>query len=398
MKILVVNVGSTSYKCRLYDMETETEAAKGSIEKVGTAQAIVSYSKGKETLVDRKIIPVSDHKDAVKLINGYLLSDEIGVIKDLLDISAVGFKTIQAGEKNGSVLLTREVTEAMERYASLAPAHNPPYLKCIYYFREIMQCTPLVGVFEPGFHTEVPEYARVFGTPYEWYEKHHVQKYGYHGATFRYVTDHAVGKSGLPKESIKIIACHLGGSSSICAYKGGRSMDVSMTFTPQSGLLQTNRTGDIDPFILPYIMEQKKIPLEAALKELTSNGGLKGISGTSGDMRDIWKEADKGSSQAKLAIDKFVYDVVRYIGAYYVLLQGVDVIAFSGGIGLNDCRLREMIMDRIAFLGIELDPAESGNTAEGWKTKKSSKIKVLTVNTNEEIVVARETRKVVAFA
>jgi acetate kinase len=398
MKILVVNAGSTSYKCRLLDMATETELAKGSVERVGSNEAVVSYSKGPVACVDKKVMSVATHADAVTIINNYLCSAGAGVISEMREIKGVGFKTIQAGEMNGSVLLTKEVTEAMERYASLAPAHNPPYLNCIYYFRKILPGIPLVGVFEPGFHTEIPEYARIFGTPYEWYEQYHVRKYGYHGASFRYVTDYVVEKLKKPRESIKIIACHLGGSSSICAFKNGRSVDVSMTFTPQSGIVQSGRVGDIDPFVLPYIMDRKKISLQSALDELGKNGGLKGISGVGADLRDIMTAADSGNKRARLAIDKLVYDVVRYIGSFYVLMEGVDVIAFSGGIGYNSSRFRTMVIERIAFLGIELDDSENNKISEGIKTKEKSKIKVFSVNTNEEIIVARETIKVIAAA
>jgi len=395
MKILVANVGSTSYKCRLIEMDSETDLAKGGVEKVGSENAIISYSKGKTEIIKDSVKPVMSHKEAVQSIMNYLTDEKTGVIKNINEIDGVGFKTIQAGEKNGSVLLTKDVTDAMESYSALAPAHNPPYLKCIYYFKEIMPDTPLVGVFEPGFHTEIPEYARIFGVPYEWYEKYQVKKYGYHGASFRYVTGEVSKILNSDIRSIKMIICHLGGSSSICAFKDGKSIDVSMSFTPQSGLLQSARLGDIDPFVFPYIMEKKGITLDEALKEASSNGGLYGISGAGKDMREIWDAADNGNSRAKLAIDKFVYDIVRYIGSYYVLLGGLDVLAFSGGIGLNDTRLRKMVIDNVKFLGINIDDIKNGERSEGIKTKPDSKIKVIALNTNEEIVVARETVKVV---
>jgi acetate kinase len=400
MKILVVNAGSTSYKCRLIDMATETELAGGSVERVGTSKSVVSYFRGKATRIDNKIISVPTHAEAVTLINGYLCSPDrdTGVIADMLEIDGIGFKTIQAGDKNGSVLLTKEVTDAMERYSSLAPAHNPPYLDCIYYFQKILPGVPLVGVFEPGFHTKIPEYARIFGTPYEWYERYGVKKYGYHGATFRYVTDYCIAALKKPRDAVRIIACHLGGSSSICAFANGHSVDVSMSFTPQSGLAQSARVGDIDPFVLPYIMDQKNISLSDALDELGKNGGIKGISGISADMRDIQAAADKGNTRAKLAIDKLVYDAVRYIGSYYALMQGVDVIAFSGGIGFNNPPFRTEVLKRIAFLGIAIDESANSQKTEGFKTKSSSKIQVIAVNTNEEIVVARETKKVIGAA
>jgi acetate kinase len=396
VKVLVANVGSTSYKSRLFDMDGERELAQGGVERVGSEDAIVSYRRGSETLVDNLVVPVRDHREAVRRILDLLTDPRTGVIADARQVDAVGFKAVQAGEKNGSVLLTREVTDAMERFASIFPAHNPPYLSCIYYFQEALPGVPLVGVFEPGFHTEIPECAKVFGVPWDWYETWHVQKYGFHGASFRYVTGEVVRRLGLDPASARIIVCHLGGSSSMCAFTGGRSVDTSFSFTTQSGLLQTARVGDLDPFVLPYIMEKKGITLEQALAEASTKGGLYGISGVGKDMREIKAAAARGDRRAQLAIDKLVYDIVRYIGSYYVLLQGVDVIAFSGGMGLNDGDLRRSVVEKIAFLGVDLDGEKNSDRAEGVKTRPGSKITVITVNTNEEIIVARETMKVAA--
>jgi acetate kinase len=393
MNILVVNAGSTSYKCRLYSMPDETELARGSIDRIGGSDAELSYYRGGQPVIVKERREIKTHADAVRIIIRMLSSPQTGAIKNINEIDAVGFKTVQAGEKNGTVLLGEDVLDAMERYAPLAPAHNPPYLACIRFFKEQLPSTPLVGVFEPGFHSNIPEYARIFGTPYDWYADHGIAKYGYHGATFRYVqTRLAAYGFG---ESRRIIACHLGGSSSICAIKDGHSIDVSMNFTPQSGLLQSGRTGDIDPFVLPFIMERKGISLDAALKELSSNGGLKGISGIGADMRDIQNAAASGNKRAQLAIEKFVYDVVRYIGSFHVLLGGVDVIAFSGGIGFYNDVFRKMIIDRIAFLGIELEKEDAGGK-EGRITKESSPIAVVVIDTNEEIVISRETARLLA--
>jgi len=398
MKILVANVGSTSYKSRLIDMETERELAQGGVERVGSGDAIVSYRRGGETLVDNLVTPIRDHREAVQRILDCFTDARTGVIGAVHEIDGIGFKAIQAGEKNGSVLLTRDVTDAMEQFASLFPAHNPPYLSCIYYFQETAPGVPLVGVFEPGFHAEIPECARIFGVPYEWYESYHVKKYGFHGASFRYVTGEVVRRLGLDPSNVRIIACHLGGSSSICAFRNGRSIDTSFSFTTQSGLLQTARMGDIDPYVFLYIMEKKGISLQEALTEASSKGGLLGISGVGRDMREIKEAAASGDRRARLAIDKLVYDIVRYIGSYYVLLQGVDVIAFSGGMGLNDADLRREVVRKIAFLGVDLDEERNSERSEGVKTKPGSKITVITVNTNEEIVVARETARVIQEA
>jgi acetate kinase len=391
MNILVINAGSTSFKCRLYSMPDEIELARGSVDRIGGPDAELSYSRGGKQLIAKERRNILTHADAVRIVTELLCSHEMGALSRLDAIDGVGFKTIQAGEKNGTVLLTDDVVEAMERYAPLAPAHNPPYLACIRFCKELLPGTLLVGVFEPGFHMEIPEYARIFGAPYDWYADHGVAKYGYHGATFRYVTARLAALGFARK---RIIACHLGGSSSICAIKDGCSIDVSMNFTPQSGLIQSGRTGDIDPFVLPFIMERKGIGLDAALRELSSNGGLKGISGVSADIRDIQKAAAAGNRRAQLAIDKFVYDAVRYIGAFHILLGGVDVIAFSGGIGFNNGSIRKQIIDRIAFLGVALDGQANETAREGVLTRTDSTIAVIAIDTNEEIVVARETTRI----
>ncbi len=396
MRILVANVGSTSYKCRLIDMETEAELAKGGIERVGSPDAVLSYEQGGKTIIDKRIEEVKDHRDAVRRILQFMT--EGGAIASLSDVDGVGFKTIQAGDKNGSVLLTKDVTDAMEEYASLFPAHNPQYLSCIYYFKETSPRTPLVGVFEPGFHLEIPEYARVFGVPYEWYEKYQVKKYGFHGSSFRYVTSEVGKRLGLDMDRVRMIACHLGGSSSICAFKDGKSIDTSFSFTTQSGLIQSFRFGDIDPNVFLYIMGKKGISFAEALSEANTNGGLLGISGVGKDMRDIRDAADAGNARARLAIDKYVYDIVRYIGEYYVLMEGVDVIAFSGGTGLYDHDLRREVAQKLAFLGVELDEKKNLERAEGVKSKEGSKITIVTVNTNEEIIVAREAARVIGEA
>jgi len=355
MKILVVNAGSTSFKCRLYSMPEELELMRFGVERIGRADAELSYSRRGQTLFTKQPRSVPAHADAARIMTELVCSPDKGVVGGLEEIDAIGFKTVQAGEKNGTVPLTADVLEAMERYAPLAPAHNPAYLACIRFFSSRLPAMPLIGVFEPGFHTEIPEYARIFGAPFDWYADHGVAKYGYHGATFRYVT---------------------------------------ARLAKQSGLIQSGRTGDIDPFVLPYIMERKGIGLTAALKELSSGGGMLGISGVSADMRDIQEAAAGGNRRAQLSIDKFIYDAVRYIGSFHALLGGVDVIAFSGGIGFNNGEIRKKIIERIAFLGVDLSDNAHGAAAEQILTNKGSKIAVVAIDTNEEIVVARETAEI----
>ncbi|MBN1559631.1 acetate/propionate family kinase [candidate division KSB1 bacterium] len=392
MKIIVCNIGSSSFKFQLLDMAAEQRLARGHVDRVGTDNGVITYWVAGDKVFEKEMA-IPTHREAVQHALDFLTQSDHAVLQSLRECDAVGFKTIQAGERNGSVLLSDDVLQAMENYKSLAPAHNPPYLTAIYMFREMLPDTPLVGVFEPGFHTTVPRYAKIYGTPYDWIEQHHVVRYGYHGASHRYVTEETV-KALKCAPDHKIISCHLGGSSSICACKNGVSVDVSMGFSPQSGLVQGARVGDIDPFVLSYIMERKGITLEEALDELAKRGGLLGLSGVSADMRDINAAIRQGNERARLARDKFIYDIKRYIGEYIVLMEGLDAIAFTGGIGQRDADLREQVLLSLGFLGVKIDRHKNSLHAP-IITTEDSRISALVMETDEEIVVARETMKVV---
>ncbi len=391
MKIMVCNIGSTSFKFQLLNMDDESVLARGGIERVGSEKARLKFYRGSEEVLVNEDRAIPDQGAAVQAGLAFLTSE---IIHTFDEIDAVGFKTVQAGEENGSVMLTDKVLRAMEDYIDVAPAHNPSYLQAIRMFRELMPCKDLVGVFEPGFHTQRPEYASVYGVPLEWYEKYGVRKYGYHGASLRYVTGETVRLLGLDPKHHKVIACHLGGSSSVCAYKDGVSIDASMGFSAQSGLIQSTRVGDLDSFVIPYIMKKKGITLEQAYKELSSNGGLKGLSGTSGDMRDIIEAIEKGSHAAKLARDKYIYDIKFYMGAYILLMGGVDAVCFTGGMGQKDPELREEVLNSLRFLGFNLNP-EANAVNAGRIDATDSHIAALVLETNEELIVARETVKVV---
>ena len=391
MKIMVCNIGSTSFKFQLIDMRDESVLCRGNVERVGSEKARMRFYLGNDELRMDEERPVPDQGAAVQAGLAFLTAE---VVHSLDDIDAVGFKTVQAGEENGSVLLTDKVLRAMEEYCDLAPAHNPAYLAAIRMFRELMPCKDMVGVFEPGFHTRKPEYARVYGAPLEWYEKYGVMKYGYHGASLRYVTGETVRRLRLDPDNHKVVACHLGGSSSVCAFKDGVSIDTSMGLSAQSGLIQSTRTGDIDAFAVPYIMKKKGITMEEAYRELSSNGGLKGLSGTSGDMRDILAAIEKGSRGAKLARDKFIYDIKFYMGAYILLMGGVNAVCFTGGTGQKDPDLRAEVLTSLGFLGFKLDRAANSANAERIDAR-GSKIAALVLETNEELIVARETKKVI---
>lgn len=393
MNVIVCNIGSSSFKFQLLEMPSERLLARGYTERVGKDDAIITYWVD-ERQVDSRVQPVASHREAVKDALEFLVKSPHAVLRELADLHAIGFKTIQAGDKNGSVLLTDDVLDAMEAYRDLAPAHNPPYLTAIRMFRELLPTTPLVGVFEPGFHTTIPEYARLYGTPYEWYERFGVKKYGYHGASHRFIATEAARVLALPPGNNRLISCHLGGSSSICAIKNGKSIDTSMGFTPQSGLLQGTRIGDIDPFVFPYIMAKKGISLDQALSECSKNGGLAGISGISADMREINAAIEKGNPRALLARQRFMYDIKRYIGEYLVLLEGADAIVFTGGIGQRDAALRREVLEGLGFLGVKVDEEKNRVHAQ-VVTAQGSVITGLVLVTNEELVVARETVKVI---
>ena len=390
MRVMVCNIGSTSFKFQFLDMRDERILARGGIERVGSEKARIRFYRGAGDLRVDEEEPIADQGAAVRAGLAFLTAEVVG---SLDEIDAVGFKTVQAGEENGSVLLTEKVLRAMEEYSDLAPAHNPAYLGAIRMFRELLSATPLVGVFEPGFHARKPEYACVYGAPLEWYEKYGVRKYGYHGASLRYVTGETVRRLNLDRNRHKIIACHLGGSSSVCAFKDGVSIDTSMGLSAQSGLIQSTRTGDIDAFAVPYIMKKKGITMEQAYRELSANGGLKGLSGTSGDMRDIIEAIGQGSRAAKLAREKFIYDIKCYMGAYILLMGGVDAVCFTGGTGQKDPELRAEALGSLEFLGFQLDTEANAANRERIDAPGST-IAALVLETNEEIIVARETVKV----
>lgn len=391
MKIIVCNIGSTSFKSQFIDMDDEQVLARVHIERVGSDNARGRYYRGMNELQFEEEKAILNQSEAVQNGLKFLKSE---IADDLSEIDAVGFKTIQAGEENGSVLLTDKVLKAMEEYVDMAPAHNPPYLEAIRMFGELMPNKKLVGVFEPGFHVNKPEYAAVYGTPYEWYEKYGVKKYGFHGASLRYITGETVRRLNLDPKNHRIVACHLGGSSSVCAFKDGAAIDTSMGFSAQSGLVQSTRVGDIDAYVIPYIMKKKGISFDETFNELSKNGGIKGLSGTSGDMRDVYDAIAAGSTRAKLALDKYIYDIKFYIGAYIYIMGGIDAICFSGGAAMKDPELREEVLSNLEFLGFKLDRDANDGNRERFDAEGST-IAALMFETNEELIVARETVKVV---
>lgn len=391
MKVIVCNIGSTSFKSQLIDMDDERVIARIHIERVGSENARGRYYRGMDTLVRDEEKSIMNQREAVRNGLDFL---EAEIIESISEIDAVGFKTVQGGEVSGSVELNERAIKALEDYIDMAPAHNPPYLEAIRMFGELLPDKKLVGVFEPGFHVNKPEYAAVYGTPYEWYEKYGVKKYGFHGASLRYMTGETVRRLNLDPDNHKIVACHLGGSSSVCAFKNGVAIDTSMGFSAQTGLVQSSRVGDLDAYVVPYIMKKTGMSLDEVYTELSKNAGIKGLSGTSGDMRDVIDAIATGSKRAKLAYDKYIYDIKVYIGAWIYIMGGIDAICFSGGAAMKDPELREEVLSNMEFLGFKLD-REANNVNEERLDAEGSTIAAIMFDTNEEIIVARETVKVV---
>ncbi|HEX9006443.1 MAG TPA: acetate/propionate family kinase [Bacteroidota bacterium] len=381
MKILVANPGSTSYKCKLFEAPAMTVLFEASVERIGDKEGIYTYAFSGQPSCSSQL-PIPDYTSAVALT-----LETIGQQYPIREVTAVGFKTVLARGVTGCVELTPEVMSAMEEYRPLAPVHTDAYTTAIGIFRKLLPATPLVGLFETSFHAQIPPEAYLYGIPYEYYEKYGVRKYGFHGASHRFVSTRAKELYGVNK----IISCHLGGSSSVCAVKDGRSVDTSMGMSPQCGLLNAKRVGDLDPYALLYIMEKEGLSPKQIGAVLMSKGGLYGISGTSGDFRDIEAAIARGEKRAALAFDAFAYAVKRYIGEYMAVLNGADCIAFTAGAGQKGVRLRTRILSDMENLGIVLDEKRNAaNPREGLISADTSKVKIAVIPTNEEFVVATE--------
>ena len=387
MTLLIANPGSTSFKCKLYDLTSMNVLFQAVVERIGDKEGIYSFNRTGDEKAERTL-PVPDYNAAVNLVLTSLRE------RHLIDkLAAVGFKTVHAKGVSGCVELTDDVVRAMEEYRSLAPVHTDIYVLAISVFKNLLPAVPRIGLFETHFHVNIPPEAYLYAIPYEYFEKHGIQKYGFHGASHRYIGMRAKELYG----ARTVISCHLGGSSSVCAIKDGWSIDTSMGMSPQSGLPNAKRVGDLDPFGLLYLMEQENLSTQAAGKILMSRGGIFGISGTSGDFRDIEQAMDKGDRRAELAFKTFVYNVRRYIGEYLVALNGADCIVFTAGAGEKSLRLRKAIATDMDRLGVILDDAKNqANPKEGLISHDTSRIRVAVIPTNEELVVASEVKRFLA--
>lgn len=395
MKILVSNVGSSSYKYQIIDMENEKTLTRGVVERIGDPPSKYIHSVPRTDDIEGEI-DAPDHNAAIEHVI-YLLTDPVkGVLSDLSEIDGVGFKTVYAKGITRSAIIDEDVIKAMEEYIPLAPVHNPPYIASVRAFQRLLKDVPLVGVFETWFHETIPDYAREFGVPYEWKEKYGIRRYGFHGASHRYISQRVPEILNLPKGKLRIISCHLGGSSSLCAIKNGKSVDTSMGFSTQCGVFQSTRCGDLDPFIIPYIMDKEALITDEIRKILSEDSGMVAISGVGSDLRDIIEAAENGMDRAQLALDAYHYGVKKYIGAYIASMGGVDAIVFTGGIGQKSALSREAICEGLEFMGVKLDRQRSRqNEGEGIISADDSCVKILVVPTNEEIIVARETLRLI---
>ena len=391
MNVLVINCGSSSLKYQLIDSQTEAVLAKGLCERIGIDGRLVYEKAGCDKEVTEAAMPT--HKQAIQLVLEALVNPTTGAIADLSAIDAVGHRVVHGGEKFAtSTVLTEEVIAVIEECNDLAPLHNPANLIGIRACQELMPNVPMVAVFDTAFHQTMPDVAYMYGLPYEYYEKYSVRRYGFHGTSHSYVSKRAADILGKDYAELKTIVCHLGNGASICAVNGGKSVDTSMGLTPLEGLIMGTRSGDVDPSILDFIAQKENLTLSEVMNVLNKKSGVEGISGVSSDFRDLAAAAKEGNHRAELAIDAFAYRVVKYIGAYVAAMNGVDAICFTAGLGENDAATRAKIVANLGYLGIAID--EEANNIRGKEVVIStadSKVKVLTIPTNEELAICRET-------
>ena len=397
MYVFVLNCGSSSFKYQLLDMSNEHRVASGLVERIGMDDSVVTYERaGGEKI--KETANIFSHEVAIKRVLDKLVDPEIGVIKSLSDISAVGHRVVHGAEKfSGSVLVDDVVIEALKENIPLAPLHNPPNITGIQAMRQALPGVPNVGVFDTAFHATMPAESYIYAVPYEWYERYHVRRYGFHGTSHGFVSARAAEILGIAKDQFNCVTCHMGNGSSFTAIKGGKSYDTSMGMTPLEGIVMGTRSGDIDAGIPKFLADNVGLSFADIDNALNKKSGLLGISGISSDMRDIENGAKEGNQRAQLAIDVLRHRALKYIGAYVIQLGRVDAIVFTGGLGENGIDFRASIIERLTALGIKLDAA--ANNCRGKEvviSTSDSPIKVMVVPTNEELVIARDTKAIVA--
>ena len=392
MKVLVLNCGSSSLKYQLINMDNEEILAKGLAERIGIENGLVKHEvTGKQKVIINE--NMDTHKDAIRIVINALVDVKHGAIKSMDEIVAVGHRVVHGGEKfTSSVIIDDEVKATLEECSELAPLHNPPNLMGIEACEEILPNVPMVGVFDTAFHQTMPKSAYIYALPYELYEKYKIRKYGFHGTSHKYVVNKAATVLGKPLEDLKIVTCHLGNGASLAAIKHGKSIDTSMGFTPLEGLTMGTRCGDIDPAITTFIMEKVSLDTTGLNNLMNKKSGILGISGVSNDFRDVEEAADNGNERAQLALDLFYNRVKKYIGAYAAIMGGIDAVVFTAGLGENSPETREAVCEGLEFLGIKIDNVK--NKVRGKQTvvtTDDSKVKVILIPTNEELMIARDT-------
>lgn len=391
MKILILNAGSSSLKYQLIDMDGEKLLAKGLVERIGIEGSHINQKANGQ--VFDATAPMANHTEGIQWMLKALLDPEKGALKSMDEIGAVGHRVLHGGERfTASVLVNDEVKEAIKANIPLGPLHNPANLMGIEACEKVMPGTPNVAVFDTAFHQTMPPKAYLYGVPMEYYEKLHVRRYGFHGTSHRYVSKRVCEFLGVDRSKTRVITCHLGNGSSMCAVENGKCIDTSMGITPLEGVIMGTRSGSMDPAVVQYICNNEHISVDEMLTICNKKSGLLGISGLSSDMRDIDKAADEGNERANIARDMLVYGIRKYIGSYAAAMNGVDVIVFTAGIGENNCALRERVMQGFEYLGAKLDPAKNvGCREEAVISTDDSKVKICVIPTDEEIVIARDT-------
>ena len=391
MKVLVINCGSSSLKYQVIDSDSEQVLAKGLCERIGIDGRLVYQPAGgdKETTD----APMPTHTEAVRMVLDALVNEKTGVLKSLSEIDAVGHRVVHGGERfTSSCVIDDEVIKGVESCNDLAPLHNPANIIGINACKELMPNVPMVAVFDTAFHQTMPSEAYMYGLPYEYYEKYKVRKYGFHGTSHSFVSKRVAEVAGRDLNATKTIVCHLGNGASICAVKNGKSVDTSMGLSPLEGLIMGTRSGDVDPSVIEFIANKENLSVSEVLNVLNKKSGVDGISGVSSDFRDLEKAANEGNDRAKLAIDMFCYRVAKYVGSYVAAMNGVDLIAFTAGIGENTEIVRRGICEYLGYLGITLDAeANKVRGEEKMISTTDSKVKVYVIPTNEELAIARET-------
>ena len=398
MKILVINCGSSSVKYQLIDIEKEQALAKGTVSRIGMSASVLTHKP-----FDRPEIKVSgeilDHIVAVEYVISILLSENHGVIKDKSEISAVGHRVVHGGEKfTDSVLITPELMSELRNLIELAPLHNPHNIRGINACMKTLEGIPQVAVFDTAFHYKMPAHAYIYGIPYVMYKRYSIRRYGFHGTSHKYVAERASIMLGKPLEELKLITCHLGNGASITAIDKGISVDTSMGFTPLEGLIMGTRSGDLDPAIILHIMAREELSLHEANTLMNKHSGLSGISGISSDMREIEESALEGNSNSKLAFDIFCYRLKKYIASYIGIMNGLDALVFTAGVGENSVAVRKQTCGNFDFFGIGIDENknEQAKAIEFDISSDNAKIKTLVIPTNEELVIARDTKRLIS--